>query len=262
LGPVAVLVLEWGATRRRLVSVLGGALVAIAMLGLGQAFALFGYVDVLCAAFVVTGAVALTFRPTDRATVGLAGCALAAAGMTKAEGAVFALVVLGVHLVHRHDRWRTVSALALLVVIPSLAWRSIVFGINPHPASEIDVGNVVEVVRFSGMRMRRLCRAAGHLLRYSPPLVAASVVALLTGRVARSKPGYRRAGVLMIAAWATMFALAMIYAAGDTDLGYWLRTSAERIVTTPVLLALVATAECVLTLVDPRVAASRAGRST
>ncbi len=194
----------------------------------------------------------------------LSGCCLLGAAMAKTEGVLFALVVLAAQLVFHRAAWRAVAGLAALVLGPTLAWRAVVVGINPHPASDVDLGGALELLELHGARVRRFARSAGDLVGYAAPLVLGTVAVLGTTRVpdARSRAAeVWRLIVLALASWMMVLGLAAVYAAGGAELGYWLRQSAERVVATPILLAFVVTAEALL-LVGVPAKADRYSRSS
>ncbi len=248
-GPTALLARKWSRTEPRLAPLLAGAVTATAVLGLGQALAIFGYLDVLCAGFVAGAGVALFVARRDQRVLAMAGACLLAAAMTKSEGLLFAIVLLLVSLLLHRSRWRQTLVLAGVVLVPALAWRSVVLGLNPHPAADLQPGGFLELARLSTERWRRFARAAPRLLAYGVllvPAAAATAVMIVTRGQKDSDDDVRGVVGLALCAWGSLIALIFVYAAGDTELSYWLSSSAERVVATPILLGLLVIAECVL----------------
>jgi hypothetical protein len=249
LSGSAVLFIRKWSQAKWLACVLGASLVGTAMLGLGDGYAPYGYLDVLIAGFVATAGVALFLCPPERGLVWLSGLCLVAASMTKTEGLLFALVLLTIHLLLNRLRWRSTLVIGGCVLLPALVWRTVVLGLNPHPVADLHPGGFVELARLGAEQLRRLRKAAPRVLVEAVlllPATATAAVALLTGRnPERWSDEFKGIVGLTLSAWGALATLAVVYASGTTDIDWWLSTSAKRVVVTPVLLGLAVAAECV-----------------
>ncbi len=216
---------------------------------------MFGYLDVLCAAFVTTAAFGLSFG-RSHAVVALSGCCLLAAVMTKSEGLLFVVVVLGVQLLSRPKAWKLVAGLAALAIIPALVWRSIVTGINASPSGDVSPGGLIDLLLLRSDRISRVGEATRAVLRHSLVLLPATVVVglmrRLSGSMADIEDERRGALALLLSAWGALIALIAVYVGGTSDLNWWLDASVDRVTATPVLIGLCVIAECVLVVQPER----------
>ncbi len=208
-------------------------LLLAAVLGYGYAIGMVaGAADSLLLLFEVIALCALTFEGDDAHVV--AAIALAGAVMTKVEGAAFAAVLLIALVLLRRGVARTL-AMAAPAVLLLAAW--IAFCVRHHLLDSYARGGQKADWRLTGIVAKNMVRMASYRAFYLPWL--ATLAPLSLGR------SWRRAALpLLVAAGALAYTF-FFYLHMDARLGdpaWWVASSAERVLLTPLMALVVAAA--------------------
>ena len=189
-----------------------------------------GGADPLLVFLEVVAIAALTFDHGNRGAHLIAAIALAGVVLVKVEGAAFAAVILFAHLLAQR-RWRTTLLIALPSTLALGAWVYAVF--NRHIADAYASRNPFqpdtwrEVVYWT---IRRAAYRAAYL-----PWIAA-LVPLFLGR------NFRRAAFPLLVTAGSIAAMFWFYLHQTGATRWWIESSAERVLLTPLASLIIAAA--------------------
>lgn len=229
--------------RHRSLASIGAATVLVAAASnFGQGLAAAGYVDVLCAALLVTALAAHLCLNDARLALTLGSVALAGASVTKNEGLAFGFIVLIAAIAAtRHGRIR-VAASGALALVPALSWSLVV---RVHLAEPIEDQAPLSS---DPQLWERLRVSVPAVFREISPVVWPTLlvclllaVAIALGRQHGSSLPWSSlvpACTLLAVGIAGAFGASMAYAVGPYELSWWFATSLERVAATPELFAL------------------------
>jgi hypothetical protein len=260
----------WG----RLTAGAGGAVFIWAAVGLGEGFAMRGYVDVLWAAAAVAGGIAALVLPPSTVNARVAAVCFAAASLSKAEGL---LVVAGVllplaalrHFAFRGRRaWPLVTVLAL-GPLAGVAWLPLAQHYSARSEATSLGKSLVALLRGESQQLDRLQPTLTELWAQSHRALLALAVLAIGGTclLGRQRRALRlgASGWCLAAVSGAFTTLTMIYVAGTQNLDWWLDTSATRTLTIVELLVLtealvwLAVAADTISPATPSVRTQRAG---
>jgi hypothetical protein len=238
--------------RLRALSAVAGAVTAAAVVVAAAGFAgpylTDGYADVVAAGAAAAAAALLLTADTGSGTTAAGVGCLLAAGLTKDEGLVAALII-SVALAAR--RWladRRLRALALPcgLVAVLLVWPMVVLA-RGGPHGSILAGGGAAATGAGPDRLAATAHALAGRLELVPVLLAVTALAVLL------RP--RRAGGpvwLWVVLAADVLALAATYVLGKSPITWWLATSVDRVVILPQLLVLLIAASLVAVVLEAR----------
>jgi len=173
---------------------------------------------------------ALTFAPDDRGAQIVAAIALAGVAATKVEGALFCAILIGGYVIVQ----RKVLPALLQCIPPFLLLGGWLLYARNHQlldqytrAREPLVGNV-------GKTLLTTLQVASYQSLYIPWLAALAPLTL--GR------RWRRAALPLLAGVASLASFVVIYLHSNVDPTFWIRSSAERVLLTPLMCFAVASA--------------------
>jgi len=228
--------------RHRSLASIGAATVLVAAgSNLGQGLAAAGYVDVLCAALLVTALTAHLCLIDARLALALGSVALAGASVPKNEGLTFGFIVLIAAIAAtRHGRIR-VAAWGALALVPALSWSLVV---RVHLAEPIEdqapLSSDPQVWERLGVSIPAVFREISPVVWPTLLVCLLLAVAIALGRQ-RSSPPWSSlvpACTLPAVRIACAFCASMAYAVGPYDLSWWFATSLDRVAATPELFAM------------------------
>jgi hypothetical protein len=189
-----------------------------------------GAADPILVLFEVTALVALTFIGGTRSGAVIASIALAAAAMTKVEGAAFVVVAVVAYAVVSR---RPARALAIAAAPAALLASWLVFAHQHGIGGSYSHG----ALDFSSAKLIQLAEMASYHAYYLPWL--AVLVPLLLAR------RWRAAALPLLAAAGSLASILFFYMHADPDPRLWIAVSAERVLITPLACLAVAVARAV-----------------
>jgi hypothetical protein len=214
-----------------------------------------GYADVVVAGGAAIAAIALLVEPVsgEASALGLFGALVAA--LTKDEGLVAALLVVGLWLVrllltHRL-LLRRAGRRAAVVVAAMLVWPALVVARGGPRGSVLGAGTVAAAAQG---HLTRLAHAASNLashLLVLPVVLIASVALVVAARQAAERSRLQPVAWLWALVGVQLIVLLATYTFGKMPIHYWLRTSGDRVSIFP---AMVLDAIAVLAVADMAVA--------
>lgn len=229
--------------RCRSIGLIAAVGVALAAFELAGPYATNGYADLFAAAAAAAAVMWGLVLPRDRVAFTLSVLSAWAAGLTKEEGLVAAVVVLGLIAIRyvrpRPGRplWRRRGLAAAILAAPILAWPTAVLLLGGR------LGPDVATPSDDSLVLRATVAAAEMATHLRGVLPLAAVVALVAGVVGgRHLAGRRRAlhlagdGWLWLALAGWLVPLFVIYVSGSLGIRFWLRTSVDRTTIFPRLL--------------------------
>jgi hypothetical protein len=179
--------------------------------------------------FEAIAVAALTFAPEDRGAMLLASIMTAGAVFTKVEGMPFAIVLV---IAYALTRRRILPALAMAILPAALLGAWILFAKHYNMLDAYANRNAIHLE----MLPRVLCDIA-HEARYNAmylPWIAA-LAPMFFGR------NFRRAAIPLLVTAGSLAATIFIYL-HSSDPGFWIASSAQRVLLTPLMTLSVATA--------------------
>ena len=230
---------------RSLTTVTGAALI-LGAYGLAGRYGTNGYVDLLAAAALTAGAVALLVGRLERDTAALGAVCLAVAMLTKNEATVVGAAILFLTVCFRG--WRRGLLLAAGPMLLSVLW-SVTARSNGAVSDVTATSHFSDLLRLDPDVLRRVGPTVADLWRRSRwEFLAAATATGIGWRHARSR---RRE--LLGSGWAPLWLVAaaclafvgVVYVVSPHDLTWYLDTSAARTTLAPRLLLLV---ECAIWL--------------
>jgi len=194
------------------------------------------YADVPLAVFVSLGALLLWIGARERlpASFGLAGLLLAAAMATKAEGTLFtAAVTLSLLGVARRGRLQILAAPLAAFAVTAVPWHLWLAANHVHGLYSFHPGYLTDHADRFG---RALAHLGGDLFN---PILWLLLPVLVLVAIWVGVGGERRAEALFVLGTVVLSILALdvTYWGSSYPFEWYLRTSASRIVTTPLLVA-------------------------
>jgi hypothetical protein len=209
------------------------ALLLAAVLGYGYAIGMVaGAADSLLLLFELIALCALTFEGEGAHVI--AAIAVAGAVMTKVEGAAFAAVLLIALVLLRRGIARTLATAAPAVLLLA-TW--IAFCARYHLLDSYAKGGQKTDWRLTGIVAKNMVRMASYQAFYLPWL--ASLAPLSLGR------SWRRAALPLLVAAGALAYIFFFYLHIDARVGdpaWWVKSSAERVLLTPLMALVVAAA--------------------
>ncbi|MPY95413.1 MAG: hypothetical protein GEV08_20865 [Acidimicrobiia bacterium] len=234
---VAMLVVTAVGRRAELgVATLGGLFV-VGCFGVAGGFGTRGYADLLWAGAAMAGAVATLVLPRRAGTAPLAAVCFAAAALTKGEG----LVVVGGLLVPLAAlRWlagegrraRGAVGVLALALVAGLAWPPIAGYYVTDPLQDVTAGGVVELLSGEQDKVDRVEPAVRGLWGYARTTVLGAGLVIAAGLIV-ARQDRRRRGLgsglwLPVAALGCFAVFVVVLAAGELELGTWVRDGGFR----------------------------------
>lgn len=211
---------------------------------LGQGLAAAGYVDVLCAALLVSALVAFVRLPHRPTAIAAGSVLLAGATVTKNEGVAVGIIVAAIALCFVR-RPRIAQAFASAAAfIPVVLWQIAVSSTGAHLKNDVGSGLLIDSLGAS--RRDRLFTSLDAVLDANWLVVSAALAAFLilvlvriiTHRSTRDEGELKLAAALIAASVASGVVMAFVYAMGRFELDWWFKTSLERVSSTIRMFAL------------------------
>jgi hypothetical protein len=241
--------------------ILAGPLAALALSPLAANWVAIGYADVSVACFAAAGVLCIGLWLDGAAWpyALLGGVMLAGAANTKNEGMTTAIVVLvaaALVVVRTRARswrgWLGAAAVAGAGAVPWIAWRSS-HGLSnddvPPLSQSLDVGSLARHIdrlsQANGKLFAQLAHQGGWIW-IVPCFLVLAIVCLAAGTARR------QAGFYLAIATMMMLVLYWAYWTGRIEIHYWLRYSADRVVTGVVFVAGIALIHLLALVLDPR----------
>ncbi len=205
-------------------------LMVLATFGVAGTNATNGYADLLWAASATAAVAYLLLANPTRVNVGVGSLALAVAGLTKVEGTVFALALVGA-CAWKYRRGLPRIALVLAAGAVVVVWPVFVRLLGTE--NEIQGKDVASLLTFRGEIWRRIIPTAGSLISATGGVLIVAALCALIGRNVAG-PARERAHIGSSAwVWAlvgfTAIALSMDYILATDGLTNHLDSSVERV---------------------------------
>jgi hypothetical protein len=197
------------------------------------------YADAVLAAFVAAGVLCLAtwLRQPATAVLVLSAPFLAAGALLKREGLLFVLaglVAAAVVTPRTRDRLRALAVLAFLTVAPAVLW-TVVASSGGTRGAEFDYTSLLDPSGLGGEVRRARLSASTMLGSMADHWTYAVVISLLAVLAALLTGRRREAGFVVGWVGLSLAGLLATYATSTIDIGWYLATSADRVVFTVAL---------------------------